>query len=170
MRTILALALLSAIVTADLNDNRLEEEERTLGNSEEKSIQYKSAGDYTLVSIPWNGATQLKFNDSNAATISALGNAVLLVGGLYLLSGFPTALARSDPFGVQRRFGQPAPPAKMYKPRGEEGEGARQAGYQRRHRQRGVQRRGPGQTRQTPAEERSLPGLSQPDTAQERQF
>ena len=99
------------------------------------------AGDYTLVNIPWSGATSLAFNDSTAATISTLGNAALLVGGLYLLSGFPSALARSDPFGVQRRFGAPAPPAKMFKPRGEK-EHERKRGRKkvvgRHQRQRGV--------------------------------
>ena len=128
------------------------------------------AGDYTLVNIPWSGATSLAFNDSTAATISTLGNAALLVGGLYLLSGFPSALARSDPFGVQRRFGKPAPPAKMFRPRGEQ-EKERKRGRKkvvgRYQRQRGVERRGPGGVRQG-AEERTLPQFSLPET--ERQL
>ena len=130
------------------------------------------AGDYTLVNIPWSGATSLAFNDSTAATISTLGNAALLVGGLYLLSGFPSALARSDPFGVQRRFGKPAPPAKMFKPRGE-AEQERKRGRKktggRHQRQRGVERRGPGGVRQAPEERTlALPQFSLPET--ERQF
>ena len=129
-------------------------------------------GDYTLVNIPWSGATSLAFNDSTAATISTLGNAALLVGGLYLLSGFPSALARSDPFGVQRRFGKPAPPAKMFKPRGE-AEQERKRGRKktggRHQRQRGVERRGPGGVRQAPEERTlALPQFSLPET--ERQF
>ena len=123
------------------------------------------------MNIPWSGATSLAFNDSTAATISTLGNAALLVGGLYLLSGFPSALARSDPFGVQRRFGKPAPPAKMFRPRGEQEKekkrGRKKVGGQRYHRQRGVERRGPGGLRQG-AEERTLPQFALPET--ERQF
>ena len=65
-------------------------------------------GDYTLVNIPWAGRTTLQFNDTAAATLSTLGNAALLVGGLYLLSGFPAA-ALADPFGISRRLGAPAP-------------------------------------------------------------
>merc|ERR1719348_1225133 len=68
-----------------------------------------TAGDYTLVSIPWTKNTALSFNDTTASTLSTLGNAALLVGGLYLLSGFQGS-ALSDPFGISRRFGQPALP------------------------------------------------------------
>ena len=57
MRTLIALALLSAIVRADLNHNGLEEEERTLGDSEEKSIQYKSAGQVLDLDITENVST-----------------------------------------------------------------------------------------------------------------
>merc|ERR1712002_481861 len=67
-----------------------------------------TAGDYTLVSIPWTKNTALSFNDTTASTLSTLGNAALLVGGLYLLSGFQGS-ALADPFGISRRFGQPAP-------------------------------------------------------------
>ena len=122
-----------------------------------------------MVSIPWSGSTSLAFNDSTAATISTLGNAALLVGGLYLLSGFPTALARSDPFGVQRRFGKPAPPAKMFKPSQKEEEGREKS--RRQHRYRGVQRRGPAHLRHSLAEERTLPlPQLQEEAAKERQF
>jgi len=68
-----------------------------------------TAGDYTLVSIPWGQGTALSFNDTAASTLSTLGNAALLVGGLYLLSGFQGS-ALADPFGISRRFGQPALP------------------------------------------------------------
>ena len=44
MNTLLALLLVSAVVRADLT-SQLDEEERTLGDSQEKSIQYKSAGE-----------------------------------------------------------------------------------------------------------------------------
>ena len=44
MNNLLALLLVSAVARADLT-SQLEEEERTLGDSQEKSIQYKSAGE-----------------------------------------------------------------------------------------------------------------------------
>jgi len=123
-----------------------------------KAITYKSAGDYTLVSIPWNGATTLNFNDTAAATLSTIGNAALLVGGLYLLSGFPTAIARSDPFGISKRFGKPAPPPKFYQPEQTEvRQKKKKVAKTRKPRPQPFERRGPGFRYQPEAEERQLP-------------
>jgi len=125
-------------------------------------------GDYTLVSIPWGQGTALSFNDTAASTLSTLGNAALLVGGLYLLSGFQGA-ALSDPFGISRRFGQPALPG-PHPPRhqriqhktGKHGKGKvskRKSQKAKKQKRRPVERRGPAMakpTTQQSAEERQL--------------
>ena len=118
------------------------------------------------MSIPWTGATSLQFNDTTAATLSTIGNAALLVGGLYLLSGFPSAIARSDPFGISKRFGKPAPPPKFYKPLNSAPEQTkkRRVGVSRRPSARPIdKKRGPlsgVQSRYQPIEERQLPKLN----------
>ena len=82
-----------------------------------------------------------------------------MVGGLYLLSGFPTAIARSDPFGISRRFGKPAPPPKFYKPHhNQDAILKKKSGSLRQSRPRPVERRGPSE-RFPEAEERTLPQL-----------
>ena len=81
------------------------------------------------------------------------------MGGLYLLSGFPTAIARSDPFGISRRFGKPAPPPKFYKPHhNQDAILKKKSGSLRQSRPRPVERRGPSE-RYPEAEERTLPQL-----------
>ena len=83
------------------------------------------------------------------------------MGGLYLLSGFPTAIARSDPFGISRRFGKPAPPAKFYKPHHLDTTVLKKkSGSIRQSRPRPVERRGPAE-RFPEAEERTLPQFPQ---------
>ena len=117
------------------------------------------SGDYTLINVPWTGATSLQFNDTAAATLSTIGNAALLVGGLYLLSGFPSAIARSDPFGISRRFGAPAPPAKFYKPQQPESVKRKRVNTARKPRPSVIQKRGPYTRYQAP-EERQLPDFT----------
>jgi len=170
----LTLLLVSAVCSTQIDQDLVEDEERTLGglaldagvSAQQKAITYKSAGDYTLVSIPWSGATSLAFNDTTAATLSTMGNAALLLGGLYLLSGFPVALAKSDPLGISRRFGKPAPPPKFFKKQQKKPEiKKRKLSMQRQHRPVHIERRGPGERfhaeeRQLSiAEERQLPQL-----------
>ena len=83
------------------------------------------------------------------------------MGGLYLLSGFPTAIARSDPFGISRRFGRPAPPPKFYKPHHHNQEPVlKKKSGARQPRPRPIERRGPAE-RFPEAEERTLPQLPQ---------
>jgi len=127
-----------------------------------------TAGDYTLVSIPWTKNTALSFNDTTASTLSTLGNAALLVGGLYLLSGFQGS-ALADPFGISRRFGQPALPG-AHPPRnqriqhklGQQAKGKvskRKSQKAKKPKRRPVERRGPAMakpTTQQSAEERQL--------------
>merc|ERR1712130_890852 len=167
----LTLLLVSAVCASQIDQDLLEDEERTLGglaldagvSAQQKAITYKSAGDYTLVSIPWSGATALAFNDTTAATLSTVGNAALLLGGLYLLSGFPVALAKSDPLGISRRFGKPAPPPKFYKKQQKKPEiKKRKLSMPRQHRPVHIERRGPGE--RFHAEERQMP------VAEERQL
>merc|ERR1712130_990735 len=167
----LTLLLVSAVCASQIDQDLLEDEERTLGglaldagvSAQQKAITYKSAGDYTLVSIPWSGATALAFNDTTAATLSTVGNAALLLGGLYLLSGFPVALAKSDPLGISRRFGKPAPPPKFYKKHQKKPEiKKRKLSMPRQHRPVHIERRGPGE--RFHAEERQMP------VAEERQL
>lgn len=97
-----------ALLEVQLLDT-LEQEERLLDVEgelgEAKEISYTNAGDYTLVSVPWARGAALNFNDSAASTLSTVGNAALLLGGLYLLSGFPAAAALADPFGFSKRLG-----------------------------------------------------------------
>jgi len=127
-----------------------------------------TAGDYTLVSIPWTKNTALSFNDTTASTLSTLGNAALLVGGLYLLSGFQGS-ALADPFGISRRFGQPAlpgppPPRKqrIQHKLGQQAKGKvskRKSQKAKKPKRRPVERRGPVMakpTTQQSAEERQL--------------
>jgi len=127
-----------------------------------------TAGDYTLVSIPWTKNTALSFNDTTASTLSTLGNAALLVGGLYLLSGFQGS-ALADPFGISRRFGQPAmpgpPPARNQRIQHKLGQQAkgkvskRKSQKAKKPKRRPVERRGPAMakpTTQQSAEERQL--------------
>merc|ERR1719443_1841886 len=165
----LTLLLVSSTMASTLDQEQRLLKEVTAGSSEDKTgkaITYKSAGDYTLVSIPWNGATTLNFNDTAAATLSTIGNAALLVGGLYLLSGFPSTIARSDPFGISRRFGKPAPdldrfgrpapPPKFYQPQPTEVR-KKKVAKTRKPRPQPFERRGPGFRYQPEAEERQLP-------------
>jgi len=140
----------------------------TAGLIAPKGISYKTAGDYTLVSIPWGQGTALSFNDTAASTLSTLGNAALLVGGLYLLSGFQGS-ALADPFGISRRFGQPALPG-PHPPRnqriqhktGKQVKGKvskRKSQKVKKPKRRPVDRRGPAMakpTTQQSAEERQL--------------
>jgi len=133
-----------------------------------KGITYKTAGDYTLVSIPWSKNTALSFNDTTASTLSTLGNAALLVGGLYLLSGFQGS-ALADPFGISRRFGQPALPGpppprnqRIQHKLGKQAKGKiskRKSQKAKKPKRRPVERRGPVKakpTTQQSAEERQL--------------
>jgi len=133
-----------------------------------KGITYKTAGEYTLVSIPWTQGTALTFNDTAASTLSTLGNAALLVGGLYLLSGFQGS-ALSDPFGISRRFGQPALPGpapprnqRIQHKLGQQAKGKvskRKSQKAKKPKRRPVERRGPVMakpTTQQSAEERQL--------------
>lgn len=134
---------------------------------DERLLTSGTPGDYTLVSIPWGQGTALSFNDTAASTLSTLGNAALLVGGLYLLSGFQGAA--SDPFGISRRFGQPALPG-PHPPRhqriqhktGKHGKGKvskRKSQKAKKPKRRPVERRGPAMakpTTQQSAEERQL--------------
>jgi len=137
---------------------------------DERLLTSGTAGDYTLVSIPWGQGTALSFNDSAASTLSTLGNAALLVGGLYLLSGFQGS-ALSDPFGISRRFGQPAlpgPPPQRVQPQRIQHKAGQQAkvkvskrktNKQKKLKRRPVERRGPAPakpTTQQSAEERQL--------------
>merc|ERR1711892_1023724 len=127
-----------------------------------------TAGDYTLVSIPWGQGTALSFNDTAASTLSTLGNAALLVGGLYLLSGFQGS-ALADPFGISRRFGQPALPGprpprnqRIQHKTGKQVKGKvskRKSQKVKKPKRRPVDRRGPAMakpTTQQSAEERQL--------------
>ena len=122
------------------------------------------------MSIPWGQGTSLSFNDTAASTLSTLGNAALLVGGLYLLSGFPSA-ALSDPFGISRRLGEPAlpgPPPPRFKHQriqhktGKHGKGKvskRKSVKSVKQKRRPVERRGPAMakpTTQQSAQERQL--------------
>jgi len=132
---------------------------------ESRLLTSGTAGDYTLVSIPWGQGTSLTFNDTAASTLSTLGNAALLVGGLYLLSGFPSA-ALSDPFGISRRFGQPALPGpppprhqRIQHKTGKQGKGKVSKRKSGKPKRRPVERRGPAMakpTTQQSAQERQL--------------
>jgi len=134
---------------------------------ESRLLTSGSAGEYTLVSIPWAQGTSLTFNDTAASTLSTLGNAALLVGGLYLLSGFPGA-ALSDPFGISRRFGQPAlpgPPPPRFKriqhKTGKQGKGSVSKRKSVKSKRRPIERRGPAPVMAKPTTQQS---------AQERQL
>eukprot|EP00091_Calanus_sinicus_P014374 TRINITY_DN31882_c0_g1_i1.p1 TRINITY_DN31882_c0_g1~~TRINITY_DN31882_c0_g1_i1.p1 ORF type:complete len:236 (-),score=52.10 TRINITY_DN31882_c0_g1_i1:368-1075(-) len=135
---------------------------------DERLLTSGTPGDYTLVSIPWGQGTALSFNDTAASTLSTLGNAALLVGGLYLLSGFNSP-ALSDPFGISRRFGQPALPGphppkhqRIQHKTGQHGKGMvskRKSQKAKKPKRRPVERRGPAMakpTTQQSAEERQL--------------
>jgi len=106
-------SVLPAAPYVDGDEGRLLVEGVEQGEGKGKGITWSNAGDYTLVKVPWNPSTTLGYNETAASTIASLGNLGLLVGGLYLLSGFQGAaanLARSDPLGLQRRFNRPEPP------------------------------------------------------------
>ena len=78
--------------------------------------------------MPWARGATLAFNDTAASTLSTVGNAALLLGGLYLLSGFPAAAALADPFGFSRRLGiapatgRPGPPPPVFQHRSSNGQ------------------------------------------------
>jgi len=95
-----------------------------------KDITYKTAGDYTLVSVPWAKGASLSFNDTAASTLSTVGNAALFLGGLYLLTGFPAANAVTNPFQFSRRLGVATPELARSNPRFQHrtGQGSHQGG------------------------------------------